>query len=183
MNWWYLSFASTTEFLGGVFVGPVKNLMEAVRLAHERGCNPGGEITGVRLEPEDVPPERFRFRLLDKAAIRDLDARMLRVELLYALDIDKLGPEITWYVSVGLDKYEVQAFSAQSAIRQALIVYLDVQQWDDESKGWWNILDLADILDALPESLDVYAVPDVDREVEVEVGVEPEEGGGGWTLN
>ncbi len=102
---------------------------------------------------------------------------------MHALDIDKLGPEITWYVSVGLDKYEVQAFSAQSAIRQALIVYLDVQQWDDESKGWWNILDLADILDALPESLDVYAVPDVDREIEVDV--EPEndnggEGGGGW---
>lgn len=94
-----------------------------------------------------------------------------------AIDLEKLGPEITWYVNVGTEKYEVEAYSAAHAVRQALIVYLDVQHWDDENKGLWNVLDLSDILDGLPEGLDVYAIPNIDSVCDDEE--EDEE----WTLN
>jgi hypothetical protein len=43
MSWYYLSFASPTAFLGACVV-EADDAANAVDVATERGCNPGGEI-------------------------------------------------------------------------------------------------------------------------------------------
>ena len=83
------------------------------------------------------------------------------------LDLEKLEANfIDWCVVIGGDAYVVPACSAASAIRQCLIEYLGVEHWDDEGKDLFLALDLADILDALPDALteDIYAYPDFEAE-------------------
>ncbi len=78
MTWWYLSFADVTRPKGQHFLGACivqgDDIVEAAREAHVRGCNPGGQVLGAPY-PDDVPtPEpRWRYRLLSKAAIAEMD--------------------------------------------------------------------------------------------------------------
>lgn len=66
-------------------------------------------------------------------------------------DIDELYQE--WVVSIAGDAHRVDAISAPSAIRSALIIYLDVAEWDQDQQSLWATLDLGDILDLLPDGL------------------------------
>ena len=81
MAFHWLSFADPgrpkgTQFLGAVIV-EAPSFAAAVGLAHMLGCNPGGECQGAEY-PDDVPvpPAEFHGRLLDKAEIARLEARM-----------------------------------------------------------------------------------------------------------
>lgn len=76
--WWYLSFAGEEGFLGGVVVGPAGGIAEAVQLARRRNCNPGGEVLGCPIPPTLVPPERFRFRLMDKEQVQEMETAVQR---------------------------------------------------------------------------------------------------------
>lgn len=60
-KFWWLSFADGSlpegsQFLGAAVVGPADNIVGAIRLAHEKKCNPGGEVLAVQL-PDGCPLE------------------------------------------------------------------------------------------------------------------------------
>lgn len=66
--WHYLSFASEAGFLGGCIVRG-DDVVEAVKEAHRLGCNPGGEVLGAPIPDEQMVPEQYRDRLLQKDEI------------------------------------------------------------------------------------------------------------------
>lgn len=80
---WWLSFVDPTKsdppeqqvpggggFLG-VCVVPGIDFIEAVRMAHFLGCNPGGEVSGILTA---VPDPKWIGRLLSLAEIEQLEA-------------------------------------------------------------------------------------------------------------
>lgn len=71
MRWWYLSYASAEDFLGGVYIqahGPA----EAAYLSNRRGHSPGGEVYIVGPVPEEYIPEpHFCNRLLSKTEVQE----------------------------------------------------------------------------------------------------------------
>lgn len=74
MTRFWLSFADSerpkgTQFLGVVIVD-AGSFIEAVRLTHVLGLNPGGEVRGTEL-PDDAPPvaPRNMRRLLSREEI------------------------------------------------------------------------------------------------------------------
>jgi hypothetical protein len=79
-HWWYLSFATATAFLGGAFVrarGPAS----AIKEAHTRGINPGGEVAMVQGPPVatgEAPPYPIN-KLLSKEEMGDGE-RLVPVE-------------------------------------------------------------------------------------------------------
>ena len=64
-GWWYLSFATQTDFLGGVIVQG-GSVIEATKEAWRLGINPGGEVLGVEVPPEFPLPPDMTNRLLAK---------------------------------------------------------------------------------------------------------------------
>ena len=73
-GWWYLSFATEEEFLGGLYLeasGPV----EACMIAGLLGLNPGGEVLAWPVTPEKLEqfaqnvPDEKRYRLLTKEEV------------------------------------------------------------------------------------------------------------------
>lgn len=69
-DWWWLSFAEESGFLGVVVIQGY-GIVDAVSRSHALGVNPGGEVQGWLL-PEHVPPAEFRNRLLSKAEAEGL---------------------------------------------------------------------------------------------------------------
>jgi hypothetical protein len=69
MNWFYLSFASKTEFLGACVV-EAADARDAVRVARERGINPGGEIF-ILPTPGNVQGPLPAYKLLTRAELGD----------------------------------------------------------------------------------------------------------------
>lgn len=65
-DWWWLSFAGDGGFLGVVVVQGY-GIVDAVSRSHELEANPGGEVQGLLIPLECVPPVQFRNRLLSKA--------------------------------------------------------------------------------------------------------------------
>lgn len=64
MIWWWLSFASTTENLG-VAVVEGRDMIDAVRRAHQLRINPGGQVAGWPAGADFGPPaEHWRNRLI-----------------------------------------------------------------------------------------------------------------------
>jgi hypothetical protein len=72
-GWFYLSFATPTEFLGAAIVQG-HGLYTARLRATELGIHPGGETMCVKLSADDVQrtPADTRDRLLREADIRRL---------------------------------------------------------------------------------------------------------------
>ncbi len=70
-EWWFLSFAQPGKFLGGAYL-LAGDFMDAVRLSHRLGINPGGSVAGF--DVPGIPPERFRNRLLSRAECEECDA-------------------------------------------------------------------------------------------------------------
>jgi len=52
MNYWWLSFA-TEEGCRGVAIVRGANILDAAKRAHELRINPGGEIQGFEIPPDD----------------------------------------------------------------------------------------------------------------------------------
>lgn len=73
LTWWYLSFADDSLPKGSQFLGVViiqaHGLGDAASQAHMRGINPGGEVLGVDIPTDKVPPESYRNRLLSNAEL------------------------------------------------------------------------------------------------------------------
>ncbi len=65
VSWWWLSFATETEFLGGVFL-QAKGMVDAVAKSHRLGLNPGGSVMTVSVPDGKTPPEHLINRLLTK---------------------------------------------------------------------------------------------------------------------
>lgn len=67
--WHYLSFVDRTGFLGVCWV-KAQGFLSACSIAHERGCNPGGEVQGLPLPDHGEPPAGSAYVLhTDKAVI------------------------------------------------------------------------------------------------------------------
>lgn len=69
MTLFYISFATSTEFLGATVV-EADGAEHALTVAKERGLNPGGEVAIIRVPPEaESAPDvvAIRNRLADKA--------------------------------------------------------------------------------------------------------------------
>ena len=70
----WLSFATDTKFLGGVYV-MARGFIHAIDKAHQLGINPGGQVQGHDVPDENaarVKPE-WRDRLLSKAEVTKMD--------------------------------------------------------------------------------------------------------------
>ena len=77
-QWWYLSFADDSGFLGGCIVnalGPT----DAVLQAHKMGINPGGEVLSI-LIPDGAPLEDgWKNKLLSKQDMINLGMSPMQV--------------------------------------------------------------------------------------------------------
>lgn len=65
MRWFYLSFADDNGFLGAIYI-EARGFVSAVEMTKFLGINPGGEVMGVEVPVEYLPPEDKREILLSK---------------------------------------------------------------------------------------------------------------------
>lgn len=63
LAWWYLSYSGVDKFNGGVII-EATGFASAVVLSGELGISPGGEVTGIKIPPDELPPDRYRHRCL-----------------------------------------------------------------------------------------------------------------------
>lgn len=78
---WWLSFADPelpegTQFLGAAII-KASNFLEAVRVSHILGINPGGEVKSQRIPVEMEIPDKWVERLLTKAECEEFDREMM----------------------------------------------------------------------------------------------------------
>ena len=69
MKWFWLSFGDpgTGKWLGGCWIDAPPG-SDPIRLSHERGLNPGGEVHVLQLgEGDEAPPPEQQGRLLQKS--------------------------------------------------------------------------------------------------------------------
>lgn len=64
LGWWYLSFANDSQFLGGVIV-EAPGFVTAFAQANSIGVNPGGQVMGIPVPADKVPPAHYHYRLLN----------------------------------------------------------------------------------------------------------------------
>ena len=87
--WWWLSFADPTLPVGQQFLGvaivPAPSFLAAVTVAHQLGCNPGGEVMGFPCRVENVSLEN-RCRLLNETELRTIFPDIRRIDPPRALD-------------------------------------------------------------------------------------------------
>lgn len=63
--WWWLSFADTSGFLGGVLI-KASGFATAIQMTHKLGINPGGEVKGVPMETIPHEHEQHANKLLSR---------------------------------------------------------------------------------------------------------------------
>lgn len=78
LRWWYLSFAGET--FNGACIVKAQGIATAVIVCSLLDINPGGEVLGVPMPEESVPPEQYRDRLLSKSDIQEFwpDSKTIR---------------------------------------------------------------------------------------------------------
>lgn len=78
LGWFYCSFADDDGFRGAVVV-EAHGLATACQRCYELGCNPGGQLFAVPINPGNEPPVEFRNRLLSKDDVLSIwpDAKTL----------------------------------------------------------------------------------------------------------
>lgn len=74
-TWWWLSFADGSlpegeQFLGVAIVSG-SGVLSAASVAKLLGCNPGGEVQGIEIPPQHVPPPEYRGRLLSRDELEE----------------------------------------------------------------------------------------------------------------
>jgi hypothetical protein len=70
LGWWYLSYAGEQDFNGGVLVmahGFAGAAFESAR----RGLSPGGQVRGLPVPNDHMPPAKYRNRLLTLVELRE----------------------------------------------------------------------------------------------------------------
>lgn len=68
-KWFWLSFADERGFLG-VTIVEAGGIIEATVRARMHDANPGGEVQAVILDPDNLPDESLRNRLLSEEELR-----------------------------------------------------------------------------------------------------------------
>ena len=63
MAWWYLSYAGEEGFRGGVII-EARGFGSAVLLSNVLKASPGGEVRGLKIPPDKLPPPKYHMRLL-----------------------------------------------------------------------------------------------------------------------
>lgn len=63
MVWWYLSYADARKFRGGLII-EARGFASAVLAANLTYQSPGGEVRGLQIPDEELPPEKYRNHLL-----------------------------------------------------------------------------------------------------------------------
>ena len=63
-NWWYLSFVEPGDGWLGACCVEADSIQDAAAIARTAGCNPGGEVLGLALNPEDVVPAQLQYKLV-----------------------------------------------------------------------------------------------------------------------
>jgi hypothetical protein len=76
-RWWYLSFADQ-KFRGAALV-LAPGIIHAVLRCHQLGINPGGEVLGMIVPEDELPPCEARERLLTKAELKHFFGRIQRI--------------------------------------------------------------------------------------------------------
>jgi hypothetical protein len=75
-KWWWLSFCDPSQAEGQQFLGvalvPGDGMVMAALNAHARGCNPGGEVSGIELPEGRVPRPQYQLALFAGEAGRAL---------------------------------------------------------------------------------------------------------------
>ena len=71
MGWWYLSFVGDDGWLGACCV-EADSIQDAAHIAHKAGCNPGGEVLGLALAPEDPVPAAIQYKLITDTPMLEL---------------------------------------------------------------------------------------------------------------
>lgn len=85
--WWWLDFFDANNEGDGADKGPkgqpailgyavvkAPNMYAAVKVAHEKGCNPGGMVQMSEIDSEINVPKEWTNRLLTRAECRALNA-------------------------------------------------------------------------------------------------------------
>jgi hypothetical protein len=75
LQWWWLSFADETGFLGAAII-QAGGIIEAASTAERLGCNPGGQVLAYPIADFDLPPEEHRERLLGEPEANELAGRI-----------------------------------------------------------------------------------------------------------
>ena len=82
---WWLSFADGSlpkgeQFLG-VCIVTASDFRTAIQRAHLLGCNPGGEVKGVKIFADTAPfiEDKWRRRILTKEECAELDQQIQAV--------------------------------------------------------------------------------------------------------
>lgn len=71
-QWFWLSFRDVeTNTNLGVAIVEGGGVVEASLRAKLRGCNPGGEVLAYPLDPEHLPAESMRYRLLSAEELEE----------------------------------------------------------------------------------------------------------------
>lgn len=79
LGWWYLSFVGDSGWLGACCV-EADSLIDATQIARLAGCNPGGEVLGLALAPEDPVPTAIQYKLItDTPMLELLLGKIMRV--------------------------------------------------------------------------------------------------------
>jgi len=77
LAWYWLSFVDPEKPKGTRFLGVVilqaKGILDATTTAHRLSINPGGEVLSSPLQ--FAPPERFRYRLLSREDLTQLNTQ------------------------------------------------------------------------------------------------------------
>lgn len=71
MSWVYCSYADESRFRGGCFVeadGAVSAALRAIAL----GISPGGQMIVCPVDDVDLPPEKWRNRLLSREELESI---------------------------------------------------------------------------------------------------------------
>jgi hypothetical protein len=71
LHWLYLSYADEAGFRGGVIV-MAHGFAGATFESSRRKLSPGGQVTGIDLPNEKVPPPKYRNRLLTLEDLKEL---------------------------------------------------------------------------------------------------------------
>lgn len=70
-QWAYCSYADEEGFRGGIFVR-AQGVVSAALEVHRLGMSPGGEMIACPVDENNLPPEKWRNRLLTKDELESI---------------------------------------------------------------------------------------------------------------
>jgi hypothetical protein len=82
LRWYYLSFADDGKGWLGATCVEACSIKDAIRVSHERGINPGGEVLTIPLTPHEPPEEaKYKFMKTEEEVCRIFKTPSRKVEV------------------------------------------------------------------------------------------------------